>query len=48
MKYNYPQLEGLCKDCLYKCNRVEDINFKGVYRCEYYVKEQKKNEQVQK
>lgn len=36
----YPPLEGLCKDCLYKCVRVEDINFKGIWRCKYYLKEE--------
>ena len=41
MKYNYPPLEGKCKDCLYKCGRVEDPNFKGVWRCKYYLKKNK-------
>ena len=39
MKEKYPELEGLCKDCLYKCFRCEDINFKGIWRCLYYIKE---------
>lgn len=30
----YPKLKGLCKNCL-GCNRLEDPNFEGVYRCEY-------------
>ncbi len=41
MKYGYFPLMGLCKDCLYKCFRVEDPNFKGIYRCNYYIKEKK-------
>jgi len=28
------ELIGLCKNCL-GCNRLEDKNFKGTYRCEY-------------
>lgn len=28
------ELKGLCKNCL-GCNRLEDKNFEGVYRCEY-------------
>ena len=42
MEYKYQPLEGKCKDCLYKCFRVEDPNFKGVYRCEYYLEEKNK------
>ena len=30
-----------CKDCQYKCFRVEDEDFKGVWRCEYYIEEAK-------
>lgn len=30
----YKELKGLCKNCL-GCNRLEDQNFDGVYRCEY-------------
>lgn len=51
------ELIGLCKNCL-GCNRLEDMNFKGTYRCEYATKEQitieqlreelKKDEQIQK
>lgn len=45
MKYNYPQLTNKCAKCLYKCQRCEDENFKGVWRCENFIeKEQKKNE----
>ena len=38
-------METKCKTCL-GCNRLEDINFKEVYRCESYMRgreEQKKN-----
>lgn len=31
----YPPLEGLCKECIYKCFRVEDPKFKGVKECKY-------------
>lgn len=31
----YPPLEGLCKECKYKCFRCEDINFRGVKECKY-------------
>ena len=40
MKHKYPLLQGKCKTCLFKCGRVEDINFKGVWRCEYHTIEQ--------
>lgn len=30
-------LETKCSTCL-GCNRLEDINFKGVYRCNNYIK----------
>lgn len=43
-----------CYKC-FGCNRLEDENFKGVYRCEYATLEQirineegDKNEQIQK
>lgn len=37
MKYGYKELIGKCKTCL-GCNRLENIDFKGVYRCENYIK----------
>lgn len=37
MKYGYKDLVGKCKTCLFGCERLEDINFIGVYRCEYYL-----------
>lgn len=49
MKYNYSPLGGICVNCQFKCGRCEDINFKGVWRCEYYIeKEKSKDEQIQK
>ena len=33
------ELVGLCITCL-GCNRLEDKNFKGVYRCEFATTEQ--------
>ena len=31
---NYKRIKGLCKNCL-GCNKLEDTDFEGVYRCEY-------------
>lgn len=42
MKTKYPPLEGVCRDCEYKCFRVEDINFRGVRECKYTQNEEKK------
>ena len=39
MKIEYPLLQGKCKTCYLKCFRLEDPNFKGVFRCDYYMKE---------
>lgn len=36
MKYGYKELKGKCKSCI-GCNRCENIDFEGVYRCENYV-----------
>lgn len=49
MKQKYPKLIGNCKDCA-GCNRLEDYNFVGRYRCPYYIpfkkrKGEKTNEQ---
>jgi hypothetical protein len=44
MKYGYKELKEKCKTCLYKCGRVEDINFNGIERCEYYIKEETKDD----
>ncbi len=35
-------METKCKTCL-GCNRLEDINFKEVYRCENYVRGREDN-----
>ena len=40
MKYGYEALKGKCKSCLFKCGRVEDINFNGIERCIYYTEEE--------
>lgn len=47
MKYNYQPLCGICAKCKYKCGRLEEPNFKGIWRCEYYI-EEAKDEQIQK
>lgn len=44
MKYGYTELTGICKNCLYKCGRCEDKNFKGIWRCEYYIREETKDD----
>ena len=31
----YPELINLCKNCI-GCQRLEDVNFKGTYKFEYY------------
>lgn len=36
----YKELKGLCKDCAFKCGRVENPLFEGVYQCEYATIEQ--------
>ena len=38
MKYNYPELKGICKNCL-GCMRLESEQFKGIWRCDYYKEE---------
>ena len=35
MKYDYKLLQGICIKCL-GCMRLEDENFKGIWRCDYY------------
>ena len=45
-KYYSEEITNKCKKCL-GCNRLESDNFKGVWRCEYYI-EEAKDEQVQK
>lgn len=38
MKYNYPQLTGICKAAIEKglclgCNRLEELSFRGIKKC---------------
>lgn len=42
MSKNYEPLRGLCKDCLFKCNRCEEVSFKGTWECKYYIKDIKR------
>ena len=44
-KMKYPPLSGICVKCL-GCMRLQDINFKGIWRCDYY--KEAKDEQIQK
>lgn len=37
MKHGYTELIGKCKTCM-SCNRCEDLEFKGVYRCKNYMR----------
>lgn len=37
MKEKYPELKGVCKYCT-GCNQLQNIDFKGVYRCENFRK----------
>lgn len=39
----YPELTQLCKNCT-GCQRLEDMQFKGVDKCKYNKQEIKKNE----
>ena len=41
------KLVGLCKECL-GCNRLEDKNFIGVYRCEFATEKQITIEELRK
>ncbi len=45
MKRNYPQLIGKCAKCL-GCNRLIDENFKGVWRCEYYIEKEQTEDEI--
>ena len=42
MKYDYKPLQGICIKCL-GCMRLEDENFKGIWRCDYYKEGTKEN-----
>lgn len=41
------ELIGLCKNCL-GCNRLENPEFTGVYRCNYATEEQISIDQLKK
>ena len=41
MKYGYGEVMGKCRDC-YGCSRQELPEFKGVFRCDNYIKYIKK------
>lgn len=43
-KIKYPELKGKCKICELGCFRLEDENFTGIYRCEYFTVEEKLND----
>ena len=38
MEEKYPELKGICKYCG-GCNRLENTNFEGVWKCENFRKE---------
>lgn len=45
MKYNYPQLQGICGKAIRKnlctgCNRLEMLDFKGLQECKNMTKPQ--------
>ena len=39
MYMGHRELKGICKNCL-GCNRLDDPNFEGVYRCKYATERQ--------
>lgn len=41
------ELKGLCNNCL-GCNKLEDKNFKGTYKCKYATTKQLSLEEIQK
>ena len=41
------KIKGLCKSCL-GCNKLEDPEFVGVYRCSYATSKQLTLEEIQK
>ena len=45
-RVKYPKLIGVCKDCVYKCFRVENPNFTGDKNCKYAEKENWKQERI--
>lgn len=38
-------ISGVCKYCM-GCNKLEDINFKGIYRCKGFMPNQVKWEDI--
>lgn len=44
----YKSLESPCKECKYKCFRVEDENFVSDKNCKYAEKENWKQEEIWK
>ena len=43
----YPKLIGVCKDCL-GCQRLENPNFIGVYKCKWNERVEWKQEEIWK
>ena len=37
MANTYKQLNGVCKNCVLGCGRLEEPNFIGVIECEYVI-----------
>lgn len=44
MKQKYPELTLKCKNCTLGCYRLEDPNFIGIYRCEFFTEGDKEND----
>lgn len=40
------ELTGVCKKCVFGCNRLEDKNFTGVEKCQYCTLKQISIEQM--
>lgn len=47
MQRIYKELKGLCKNCL-GCNRLENPDFEGVFRCEYATDKQLNIDELKK
>ena len=37
----YPELKGICKYCLYGCNKLEIQDFTGVNNCKNFIQNEK-------
>lgn len=46
-QYKYEKITEKCKKCI-GCNRLEMDRFKGIWRCENYIKKEKKSEKKSK